>query len=371
MSVNADETTLLGVDLGNSLAKVVYFEPEKLGENCHLSASNSSSKAIRDYITSKTTYDEVDGVREESLTIPGVPLNDLTGSLHFIRFPVIELDTVIGLMKTKGLPAKGITITATGMGSYVNRKDFEEMEVDYRTADEFTTQASGLVYLLQHSPKECYYFENPSNEELCRKVHVEKDHLTYPYLLVTVGSATSICLVTSPKDFTVIGGSSIGGAMFLGLCCLVTPAKNFDEAMALAKRGNHKGTVDKVIGEVGSEYLQLRSGYKLPPDFVLVSFGHMLDPEQRKAAKPEDLARSLLATITTVVGAAVGDSVRATGVKQVLFVGSFFGNNDLAKKQITAMQHFVSQGAVNSFFIEHEGYCSAVGALVEHDKVKA
>lgn len=51
-----------------------------------------------------------------------------------------------------------------------------------------------------------------------------------------------------------VGGTSLGGATFYGLCSLVTGAESFDEAMDLAERGN-ASNVDLLVGDIyGGDY---------------------------------------------------------------------------------------------------------------------
>ena len=47
---------------------------------------------------------------------------------------------------------------------------------------------------------------------------------------------------------------SLGGGTFLGLCCLLTGCESFEEAMALAAKGDHKN-IDKLVKDIyGGDY---------------------------------------------------------------------------------------------------------------------
>ena len=61
----------------------------------------------------------------------------------------------------------------------------------------------------------------------------------YPYLVVNIGSGVSIILVRSQKDIERVGGTSVGGGTFLGLTSLLTGVTSFDDAIALAEKGDH------------------------------------------------------------------------------------------------------------------------------------
>lgn len=64
--------------------------------------------------------------------------------------------------------------------------------------------------------------------------------------------------------FKRISGSSIGGGTFLGLCCLLTGCKTYEEAIELAARGD-SAKVDKSVKDIyGGDY----SKFSLPGDIV-------------------------------------------------------------------------------------------------------
>ena len=113
----------------------------------------------------------------------------------------------------------------------------------------------GLHYLTRHFPNECYYWENP-NTSTTRKVPFELTPDLYPYIIVNIGSGVSILLVNSATQFKRIGGTSVGGGTFLGLCSLLAGTKSFDEAIALAERGD-SNRVDKLVRDIyGGDYTQ-------------------------------------------------------------------------------------------------------------------
>ena len=91
-------TTFFGVDLGNSLAKIVYFEadPQPVGQNGD--GETEASRVVRQYLTSRSEY-PLSGERSDALAVRGITLNHRKGTLHFIRFPVIEVANLIALIK--------------------------------------------------------------------------------------------------------------------------------------------------------------------------------------------------------------------------------------------------------------------------------
>ena len=113
----------------------------------------------------------------------------------------------------------------------------------------------GLHYLTRHFPDECYYWENP-NQPSTRKVPFELTPDLYPYIIVNIGSGVSILLVNSATDFKRIGGTSVGGGTFLGLSALLAGTQSFEEAIALAEKGD-SNRVDKLVRDIyGGDYAQ-------------------------------------------------------------------------------------------------------------------
>lgn len=106
--------------------------------------------------------------------------------------------------------------------------------------------------------------------------------------------------------------------------------------------------------------------FQLPGDTVAASFGHMLDPERRKNAKPEDLARAVLVTVTNNIGSMAMMCAMNAKVDKVVFLGNFLRINDLSMKQLSHAMDFWSKGKFKAVFLEHEGYFGAVGCLLEY-----
>jgi len=76
----------------------------------------------------------------------------------------------------------------------------------------------------------------------------------YPYIIVNIGSGVSILLVRSENEVQRIGGSSIGGGTFTGLCSLLTGCNSFAEAIDLAEQGDNT-KVDKLVKDIyGGDY---------------------------------------------------------------------------------------------------------------------
>ena len=114
-----------GMDIGGTLTKLIYFEPD------HLEESGSATEwatiqTIHHYLTGQTAYGKY-GVRDEHLELSNIHLGDRIGSLHFIRFPTNEMQAFIDLAKSKNFHFLARTICATGGGAYKFEEDFKRV----------------------------------------------------------------------------------------------------------------------------------------------------------------------------------------------------------------------------------------------------
>ena len=111
----------------------------------------------------------------------------------------------------------------------------------------------GLHYLCKYFPDECYYYKDPKQDR-ARRIPFQLGPDPYPYIIVNIGSGVSIMLVKSDKEFERIGGTSVGGGTFLGLCALLAGTSSFEEAISLAEKGN-SDKVDKLVRDIyGGDY---------------------------------------------------------------------------------------------------------------------
>ena len=78
----------------------------------------------------------------------------------------------------------------------------------------------GVNFLLSHPGlTEVFTFNLETKEREMVDLYSEEEETVFPYLLVNIGSGTSIIKVNGPDDFQRISGSTIGGGTYLGLVC--------------------------------------------------------------------------------------------------------------------------------------------------------
>lgn len=261
----------------------------------------------------------------------------------------------------QGMAELASTVCATGGGAHKFQELIEsEVKMKLHKFDEIDSLIRGVEYLEKNHESELFYYENPQDEATCIKTSYNLD-VEYPYMLVNIGSGVSLLSVKGPSDYKRVCGTSLGGGTFLGLCCLLTDCKSFEEAMELAAKGDNRN-VDKLVKDIyGGDYQR----FGLTGDVVASSFGQMNCSEKRKDASPEDLARATLVTITNNIGSLARLCANAEKIERVVFVGNFLRINNISMKMLSSAMHFWSGGAMKALFCEHEGYFGAIGCLLE------
>ncbi|KAM6184181.1 pantothenate kinase 1 isoform 2-T2 [Erethizon dorsatum] len=351
-----------GMDIGGTLVKLVYFEPKDItAEEEQEEVENL--KSIRKYLTSNTAYGK-SGIRDVHLELKNLTMCGRKGNLHFIRFPSCAMHTFIQMGSEKNFSSLHTTLCATGGGAFKFEEDFRMIaDLQLHKLDELDCLIQGLLYVDSvgfNGKPECYYFENPTNPELCQKKPYCLDN-AYPILLVNMGSGVSILAVYSKDNYKRVTGTSLGGGTFLGLCCLLTGCETFEEALEMAAKGDSTN-VDKLVKDIyGGDYER----FGLQGSAVASSFGNMMSKEKRESISKEDLARATLVTITNNIGSIARMCALNENINRVVFVGNFLRINMVSMKLLAYAMDFWSKGQLKALFLEHEGYFGAVGALLE------
>ena len=172
----------------------------------------------------------------------------------------------------------------------------------------------GLDFFITEIPNEVFTY---SETDPMRFAKARAD--IYPYLLVNIGSGVSMIKVSGPRQYERIGGTSLGGGTLWGLLSLLTGARNFDEMLGMAERGDNS-TVDMLVGDIygtdygkiglksstiassfGKVFMMTRQAESVAEDSGGLSTG---DGEQKGTLepgfKPEDISRSILYAVRSV-----------------------------------------------------------------------
>ncbi|KIW08007.1 pantothenate kinase [Verruconis gallopava] len=381
----------IAVDIGGSLAKLVYFSFE--------------------------------------------PGDEQGGRLNFLKFETDKIDTCIAFMKRlkkehmqrNGLGSDHeLCVMATGGGAYKYYERIKEaLGVEVMREDEMECLIIGLDFFISEIPREVFSYSD-SNP----MAFVPPSSRTYPYLLVNIGSGVSMIKVSGPREFQRVGGTSLGGGTLWGLLSLLTGARNFDEMLAMAECGDNTN-VDMLVGDIygtgygkiglksttiastfGKVYRTKRRAERESEDYGGLANGDHIDSAReymsstsprttsrtecgpqmtnsnddypgtsasnyfpksdadphnsnRQPFRPQDISRSLLYAISNNIGQLAFLHAEKHNCAQIYFGGSFIGGHWQTMATLAYAIKFWSKGTKHALFLRHEGYLGAVGAFLK------
>ncbi|KAG8219413.1 fumble-domain-containing protein [Butyriboletus roseoflavus] len=339
------------------------------------------------------------------------------GSINFERFETSNISGLITFISelisrsaiANGVSIeemrRGVNIMATGGGAHKFGELFEkELLVEFRREDEMECLIEGMKFMAM-IPEEVYYFsdelisefshpgitkctadaggttsstsanqaalERPSPNPPKYTVTFESGepsaHL--PCLLVNIGSGVSIIKVDADGTFERVSGTSLGGGTLWGLLSLLTPARTFDEMLALSEKGDN-ATVDMLVGDIyGTDYTKLG----LKSTTIASSFGKVFkhtgegkDGCERGTFKAEDLSRSLLYAVSNNIGQIAYMNAEKYGLDRIYFGGCFIRGHATTITTLSYAIRFWSKGRKRALFLRHEGFLGAIGAWIKN-----
>lgn len=221
-------------------------------------------------------------------------------------------------------------LCTTGGGAHKYSEHIQGLDVNPRTSDEIHSLIKGIDFVIHADRHGCYFLTDYDIKTPGLKSEIHGP-VSYPYLVVNIGSGVSIVKVTGPGVFERVGGISIGGGTFLGLSRLLVKEGNFKQFIEMAHAGD-SDSVDLLVKDIyGGDY----SAINLSGDTVASSFGKLARIQNIDGVKPEDAIRSLLVMITHII-ASLANLYAKTMIDDrglaILYVGSFLHNNDISKK---------------------------------------
>ncbi|KAL2181011.1 fumble-domain-containing protein [Thermothelomyces heterothallicus CBS 202.75] len=366
----------IAVDIGGSLAKLVYFS------------------------------------REAHST-------ELGGRLNFASFETERIDECIEFMRqlrdkhlelnggsdesgSPKRPASELCVMATGGGAYKYYDKIRDvLGVDVLREDEMECLIIGLDFFINEIPREVFTYSEADPMHF-----VEPSENVYPYLLVNIGSGVSFLKVSGPREYQRVGGTSLGGGTLWGLLSLLTGARTFDEMLELASQGDNT-KVDMLVGDIyGTDYSKIG----LKSTTIASSFGKVFrkkrqaeqaaedsggqrhknyrhnhpdhnpsSPSEEHGMTPSpetthdesrpfnaaDISVSLLYAISNNIGQIAFLQSQIHGLSHIYFGGSFIRGHPQTMNTLSYAIKFWSRGAKQAYFLRHEGYLGAVGAFLK------
>lgn len=256
------------------------------------------------------------------------------------------------------------SVCATGGGAFKYDELFTGLlDAPCDKADELESLIRGIAFMQEHYPEECYTYV-PTTDGTPQKVVIPMKESVYPFLLVNIGSGVSILKVTSENICERVGGCPMGGGTFFGLARLLTGNLSFEEVLKQAGEGK-KENVDMLVKDIyGGDY----DKFNLKGNVVASAFGKLGRDHNDTPYSQADVLASILHMITNNIGSIANLHASTFGIKRIIYSGNFFHHNRSAMYLLAMSVRYWSAGAVKALFLEHEGYCGAVGALLNNLK---
>jgi type II pantothenate kinase len=193
---------------------------------------------------------------------------------------------------------------------------------------EFDASCSGVKYLLQKE-----FHKNLKK-----------------YIIVSIGTGTSIFLVENNQHSRIIG-SGIGGGTFLGLGSLITGTNDYAGLVEMAKTGN-RTSIDLMVADI---YYSSK-----PPISGDLTAANFAKGNQILETKQEDVIDSLVNMIAETLCLLVSQAAINKQIQDIVCIGGALTGNAPLKTALT--KNFQLLG-LDSYFPISGQFAGAIGAL--------
>jgi type II pantothenate kinase len=175
------------------------------------------------------------------------------------------------------------------------------------------------------------------------------------YLLVSIGTGTSVLLVDG-VSVTRVGGTALGGGTLLGLAAGLVGTSDFEHIVALAAKGSRR-EVDLLVSDIYPA-----GGIPLAGELTASNFGKLARRLQAgEAAEDADLVQAIVGVIAENVALLCASLAGAAQVTRIVFGGSTLrGNPALAGM----LEQFLRAYGREPVFLRHGEFAGALGALL-------
>ncbi|GAB3062457.1 type II pantothenate kinase [Virgibacillus ainsalahensis] len=244
------------------------------------------------------------------------------GKIHVKTFPSDKMDQLMDWLR---IVSPGALLHLTG-----GKSAYLERTVQQKTfhVDEFEATAEGTRFLLQQ----------------------EKSVLDKEFILVSIGTGTSIFHVTQESHVRLFG-SGIGGGTLMGLGTLICGKNNFLELVELAGKGNRANS-DLLVKDIYAPGKPPLSG-----DLTAANFGKA---HRENNANETDHMSSLIQLIGESIILLAGQAAAAHNVGKIVFIGSTLNGNRPLKDVLGGYREMLPYEPV---FLDRGAYAGAIGAF--------
>ncbi|RLL46911.1 type II pantothenate kinase [Oceanobacillus piezotolerans] len=181
-------------------------------------------------------------------------------------------------------------------------------------------------------------------------LEMEKKKVKDEFILVSIGTGTSIFYVTKEKEVRLLG-TGIGGGTLLGLGSLITGRNDFHHLAELALKGKHEQS-DLLVADIYAP-----NEPPVPGHLTAANFGKA---HENMKARVEDHVAALNQLIGEVVISLAQQAAANKQVEHIVFIGSTLSGNKALKDVLAS---FTSLMPYQPVFLDKGAYAGAAGAL--------
>ncbi|MCS0671227.1 type II pantothenate kinase [Cytobacillus firmus] len=243
------------------------------------------------------------------------------GQIHYKSYSIDELYSSMNWLKMTAAEAP-IALTG-GKAEYLQNEFFQNA----RIVPEFESCGIGASYLMK------------------------QDGLSHDnFLLISIGTGTSICLNNGGR-ISRVSGSGIGGGTLMGLGRLLTGEKDFSKLVSLTGSGKAENA-DLLIKDIYSPFDSPIDG-----SLTASNFGKIKDDQVSKEDKATSLTNMIAETIVLLsTQAAVQHQIG-----DIIYIGSTVQHNEPLK---SLLKKYTAMLGKKPVFIQNGAHCGALGALL-------
>ncbi len=213
---------------------------------------------------------------------------------------------------------------------------YKKYAQDYNTTilDEFEANMNGIAFLYKWEKK--------------------RDVLSS--LIVTIGTGTSIIL--KDKTFEHIGGTAMGGGMFMALMKLLYKMDDYQAIIELASKGNRYNVDLKVSDIYPIDDNRIDDLFR---EYTAASLGKISNRQNVELLNKEDVIQSILCIIGENIGMISSQLADIYSIQEIIFCGGLLIDNKILKNMLSMMSKLRNKKAI---FLKNSEFAGAIGALL-------
>lgn len=201
--------------------------------------------------------------------------------------------------------------------------------------------------------QKCIYIEEFEAVTKGARFLVKRDNPSFrdDFILVSLGTGTSIFHVTEQESYRLLG-SGVGGGTLMGLGSLITGRNDYQHLINLAEKGSsHKS--DLLVRDIYAP--------NEPPILGSLTAANFGKAHLNTQARVEDHVAALIRLIGETVISLASQAARALEIENVVFVGSTLNANKPLKEVLNGFQSMMQYEPI---FLEKGSYAGAIGTLI-------